>query len=266
MGIVNVTPDSFSDGGKFDSVEAAVEQGLQMEKEGAQILDIGGESTRPGAAPVCAAEEMTRVIPVIAELSAARRPGTLISVDTSKAMVAEAALDAGADIVNDVAGLRGDAEMLPLLAERECGIVIMHMKGEPQTMQASVAYENVVAEVRAFFEERMAACEAVGIDRERICFDPGIGFGKTLEHNLELLRNLAVLRVGGRPLLLGASRKSFIGKLVGSDALADRSWPTVALTSFAREQGVEIVRVHEARLNVEAMRMTEAILYGAEGV
>ena len=264
MGIVNVTPDSFSDGGKFDSVEAAVEQGLQMEREGAQILDIGGESTRPGAAPVDAGDEMARVIPVIGALAAARQAGTLISVDTSKAVVAAAALDAGADIVNDIAGLRGDTEMLPLMVARECGIVIMHMQGEPRTMQKSPVYGDVVAEVRAFFEERLGACEAAGIDRERICFDPGIGFGKTLEHNLELLRNLAALRVGGCPLLLGVSRKSFIGKLVGSDDLADRSWPTVALTSFAREQGVEIVRVHEARPNVEAMRMTEAILYGVE--
>ncbi len=261
MGVVNVTPDSFSDGGHFADVERAVAHALLLESEGAEILDIGGESTRPGAQPVGEAEELDRVVPVIERLAAERTEGTMISIDTSKAAVARASLEAGADIVNDIAGLRGDDGMIPALAQSDCGIVIMHMQGEPRTMQQGPNYENVVSDVREFFEERLETCRKGGIDPSRTCFDPGIGFGKTLEHNLSLLRHLSDLRVGDRPLLLGVSRKSFIGKVLGTDDMAARAWPTVALTSHAREQGVEIVRVHEARPNVEAMRMTEAILH-----
>ena len=259
MGILNTTPDSFSDGGEFQNVEQAVRHALAMESEGAAILDVGGESTRPGAAEVAGTEELARVLPVIEALAGQRQPGTLISVDTSKARVAAAAVAAGADIINDVTGLLGDMRMLDIAAGCDAGLVIMHMKGTPRTMQAAPEYGDVVAEVRAFFEESLSRCERAGIDAERVCLDPGIGFGKTLDHNLDLLRGLGDLRVGDRPLLIGVSRKSFIGKLLGSEAIADRSWATVALTAHARELGVEIHRVHEVRANFEAVRMAEAI-------
>lgn len=260
MGILNTTPDSFSDGGEFSNLERAVSHGLEMEAEGAAIIDIGGESTRPGAADVSATDELTRVIPVIRELAVAKKPETFLSIDTSKAAVAEAAVEAGASIINDVTGLLGDPAMLEVAAACDAGLVIMHMKGTPRTMQAAPDYDDVVGEVREFFEQGLQRCEQAGIDPKRICFDPGIGFGKTLEHNLELLRKLSQLRVGDRPLLLGVSKKSFIGKLVGSEEISDRSWGTVALTAHARELGVEIHRVHEVRTNLEALRMSEAIL------
>ena len=263
MGILNTTPDSFSDGGEFAESGQALDHALEMEAEGAAIIDIGGESTRPGAAEVGVEEELARVVPVVRAFARARGDGTLISVDTSKAEVAEAAVAVGADVINDVSGLCGDRRMLETAAGCGAGLVVMHMKGNPRTMQASPEYGDVVSEVREFFEERLESCDAAGIDRGRLCFDPGIGFGKSLDHNLELLRRLPELRVGDRPLLIGVSRKSFIGKLVGSDAVADRSWGTVALTAFTTELGVEIHRVHEVRPNLEAMRMAEAIRYGA---
>ena len=259
MGILNTTPDSFSDGGQFSELERAVAHGLEMEAEGAAIIDVGGESTRPGAAEVSADEELARVIPVIERLASELKSDTLISIDTSKAGVAAAAVAAGAAVINDVTGLAGDASMIEVAGDCDAGIVIMHMQGTPRTMQAAPVYEDVVREVRDFFEESLGACEAAGIDPERVCFDPGIGFGKMLEHNLELLRNLGDLRVGGRPLLVGVSRKSFIGKLVADDTPEARAWGTVALTARARESGAEIHRVHEVRANVEAMRMAEAI-------
>lgn len=265
MGILNTTPDSFSDGGEFSGLRAALEHAREMEAEGAAIIDVGGESTRPGAAEVEVEEELERVVPVIREFARARRPATMISVDTSKPEVAEAAVAAGADVINDVTGLRGDERMLEVAAECGAGLVVMHMKGTPRTMQASPEYADVVSEVREFFEERLESCQSAGIDPERICFDPGIGFGKSLQHNLELLRRLPELRVGTRPLLIGVSRKSFIGKLVGSDAVAKRSWGTVALTAYARELGVEVHRVHEVRPNLEALRMAEAISFGVAG-
>ena len=260
MGILNTTPDSFSDGGEFSEVERAVAHALEMEAEGAAIIDVGGESTRPGAEEVSEAEELNRVLPVIEEFSERRRAGTMISVDTSKAGVAEAGIAAGAEIINDVTGLMGDPRMAEVAAGCGAGLVIMHMKGTPRTMQEAPNYDDVVSEVRTFFEQSLIRCERAGIEPARVCFDPGIGFGKTLEHNLELLRGLRELRVGGRPLLIGVSRKSFIGKLVRSEALEDRSWATVALTAHARELGVEVHRVHEVRANLEALRMTEAIL------
>ena len=259
MGILNTTPDSFSDGGEFSAVGAAVAHALQMEAEGAGIIDVGGESTRPGAAEVSEDEECERVIPVIRRLSRELSERTLISVDTSKASVAEAALAEGADIINDVTGLQGDERMLEVAASCEAGLVIMHMQGTPRTMQAAPAYDDVVREVREFFEASLGRCSRAGIDPRRICFDPGIGFGKSLEHNLELLRGIARLRVPRRPLLVGVSRKSMIGKLIGSDAVDDRSWGTVALTAYARDLGAEIHRVHEVRANLDALRMIDAI-------
>lgn len=258
MGIVNVTPDSFSDGGRYLDHGRAVEHALQLAAEGAEILDIGGESTRPGAAPVEEAEELKRVLPVIRAL----RPQTqaLISIDTMKANVARAALEAGADIVNDVTGLRGDPDMPAVAAASQAGVVVMHMTGTPRTMQQQPAYEDVVAEVTAFFQQRLRTLEDQGIAPERIVLDPGFGFGKTLEHNLRLLHALPAMTSLGRPLLVGVSRKSMIGQLLGDPDPSARDWPTVALTSYLRELGARVFRVHDVMANVHALRMTEAIL------
>jgi dihydropteroate synthase len=257
MGILNVTPDSFSDGGLHHEPGTALERARRMIAEGADISDVGGESTRPGAEPVPEAEEIERVQPAVEALRS--EWDGLISIDTMKPGVAHAALEVGADIVNDVAGLR-DPGMIEVCARSGCGVVAMHMRGEPRTMQQAPEYDDVVAAVRAFFEERHATLTAAGIHPEALCFDPGIGFGKTLEHNLTLLRGLPELEVGGRPLLVGVSRKSFIGRVLGSDALGDREWPTVALTAWTREGGARIHRVHEVRPNREALRMVEAVL------
>jgi dihydropteroate synthase len=262
MGILNVTPDSFSDGGRHTGVEAALGHARRMIAEGAEIIDIGGESTRPGAPEVAVEEEIARTRPVIAALRA-EWDGS-ISIDTSKAVVAAVALDAGADVVNDVSGLRADPEMAALCAASGCGVVVMHMQGDPRTMQAAPHYDDVVREVGEFFEERLTTLSEAGLDPETICFDPGIGFGKTVPHNLRLLREIGSLSAGGRPLLLGVSRKSFIGRVLGSSDLADRAWPTVAITASTREAGVMIHRVHEVKANFEALRMTEAILHGAD--
>ncbi|MES2439485.1 MAG: dihydropteroate synthase [Verrucomicrobiota bacterium] len=258
MGILNVTPDSFSDGGEHCGIGTALAHARQMIAEGAELIDIGGESTRPGAAVVPADEEIARTAPVIAALRA--EWDGWISIDTSKAAVAEAALAAGADIVNDVSGLLADPGMAAVCARSGCGVVVMHMQGCPQTMQQSPRYEDVVAEVRGFFEERFATLTAAGIGAGALCFDPGIGFGKTLDHNLALLRALEEISVRERPLLLGVSRKSFIGKLLGTTDLHSREWPTVAITANAREKGVMLHRVHSVKPNAEALRMTEAIL------
>jgi len=257
MGILNTTPDSFSDGGHHQRIGEALDHARLMIREGAEIIDIGGESTRPGAAAVTATEEIERTVPVIAAIRA--EWDGLISIDTSKAEVAFAALEAGADIVNDVAGLAGDPGMVAVCAEKRCGVVVMHMQGEPRTMQASPTYDDVVAEVRGFFEERFATLTAAGIEAEAICFDPGIGFGKTVEHNLQLLRSLDQLVVAGRPVLLGVSRKSFIGRILGDNDLSCREWPTVAITTHGRELGAMIHRVHAVKPNVDALRMIEAI-------
>lgn len=258
MGILNVTPDSFSDGGRHFDVETALTHARRMIAEGAAMIDIGGESTRPGAQPVSAVDEIARTVPVVAALRA--EWDGLISIDTSKAAVAEAALAAGADIVNDVSGLQADPRMPEVCAASGCGVVIMHMQGEPRTMQTAPHYTDVVAEVREFFHERMMALTHASIHPGALCFDPGIGFGKTLDHNLALLRALNTFSPPECPLLLGVSRKSFIGKLLGSDDLTLRDWPTVAITAQAREKGVMLHRVHAVRANVEALRMTEAIL------
>lgn len=257
MGILNVTPDSFSDGGLHPNQSAALNHAREMIAQGGEIIDIGGESTRPGALPVSADEEIKRTVPVVAALRADW--DGLISIDTMKAEVAAAALAAGADIVNDVSGLRADPEMPGVCAASGCGVVVMHMQGEPRTMQQAPYYQNVVAEVRDFFSERMESLVTDGIHPDALCFDPGIGFGKTLEHNLALLRALENLSPSGRPLLLGVSRKSFIGRLLEDDDLSPRDWPTVAITAMARDKGVMLHRVHEVRTNLEALRMVEAI-------
>lgn len=258
MGILNVTPDSFSDGGRFSAVDAAVSQAGKMIDEGAAIIDIGGESTRPGAEDVPVGEEMQRTVPVIREL-AKQFPGTCLSIDTSKAEVASAAIEAGAHVLNDVTGFR-DPAMIKVAAETGAGAVAMHMLGSPRTMQNSPVYQEVVGEVKAFFSEQLEKMVSGGIEESAIVFDPGIGFGKTLEHNLELLKRIDELEVGGRPILLGVSRKSFIGKLLNSDEMADRSWPTVGITAYTAEKGVPLHRVHEVKSNYESLRMMEAIV------
>jgi dihydropteroate synthase len=259
MGIVNVTPDSFSDGGLFLDAEAAIEHGRRLAREGADILDVGGESTRPGAEGVSVSEELERVAPVVEALAGESGPGVPVSIDTSKAAVAAAALDAGASIVNDVTALRGDPELAPLCADRDCGLVLMHMLGTPRTMQDNPTYEDVVDDVKAFLAERVEAATAAGVAEERIWVDPGIGFGKTVEHNLELLRRLGELRDLGRPIVVGSSRKTFIGKLTGRDVEA-RLGGTIASNVFAVLAGADVIRVHEALELRQAADVAEAII------
>ncbi len=256
MGVVNVTPDSFSDGGLYLDPEAAIGHGRELAAQGAAILDVGGESTRPGAEEVPVVEELRRVVPVVAGLAGGE---AAISIDTSKAAVAEAALDAGATIVNDVTALRGDPEMAALCAERGATVVLMHMLGTPRTMQEEPRYGDVVAEVKAFLAERLEAATSAGIGEERIWLDPGIGFGKTAAHNLELLRRLGELRGLGRPLVIGTSRKSFIGRLDGS-APDERLGGTIASTVLAAAAGAEILRVHDVAEVSQAMAVATAIL------
>lgn len=258
MGVLNVTPDSFSDGGNFLDTENAVEHGLKMAAEGAHIVDIGGESTRPGAEAVTAEEELHRVIPAIERLR--KKSEVIISVDTSKAEVARAAIRAGASIVNDVTGGRGDEKMMPLIAETKSAFIIMHMQGTPHTMQVAPQYANIVSEISDFFRQQYARAIVYNIDTMAIAFDPGIGFGKTLEHNLELLAQLERLRACDRPIVIGVSRKSFLGKLISSAQMSDRLAPAVALTSLLRARGADVLRVHDVKENVSALKVTEAIL------
>lgn len=257
MGVLNVTPDSFSDGGRWGGAEGAIAAGMAMVAEGADLLDVGGESSRPGASPVSCGEELRRVLPVIEALAA--QSGVLVSVDTCKPEVASEAIRLGASVINDITGLRQPA-MRRLLRQTGAGAILMHMRGDPATMQAAPVYGEVIAEVRAFLAESLRLCVEEGIDSEQILLDPGIGFGKSVKHNLLLLRNLGEIGSIGRPLAVGVSRKSFLGAVTGAAAMEDRAWPTVALTSFARSRGVGLVRVHEVRANAEALRMTEAIL------
>lgn len=259
MGILNVTPDSFSDGGSHASPETAVDHALAMLEDGAAIIDIGGESTRPGAVSVPPDEELRRVLPVIRGLIK-QAPDCLISIDTSKAAVAAAALEAGAAIVNDVTALTGDPAMAGVIAQARAGAVLMHSQGTPQTMQIAPDYADVTQEVRAFLEQRLAAAIAAGIAPECIALDPGIGFGKSAAHNLTLLRNLAALQIADRPLLVGVSRKQFLAKAAGVAKMADRLWPTLAISALAREKGARILRVHDVQPNLAAMRMAEALL------
>jgi dihydropteroate synthase len=242
MGILNVTPDSFSDGGRYVDSAAAVAHGVRLVSEGADLLDIGGESTRPGAEPVPAEEELRRVLPVVAQL--VRELTIPVSIDTSKAAVARAAIDAGAEIINDVTGLTGDPAMVGLAARTGVGVCVMHMQGTPQTMQVNPTYVDVVAEVREYLAERRDALIAAGIDRERICLDPGLGFGKTYEHNLSLLSHCDEFHTLGYPLLVGPSRKSFLGKIIG-DKDADRTAATIGAALALATKGVQVLRVHD---------------------
>jgi dihydropteroate synthase len=255
MGVVNVTPDSFSDGGRYLDAPAAIAHGEELLRDGAEILDIGGESTRPGAEPVGEAEELRRVVPVVEALA---REG-VVSIDTSKAAVAAAAFYAGATMLNDVTALRGDATMAELCAERGVGVVLMHMPGDPRTMQDNPSYDDVVDDIKAFLAERVEYALAAGIAEERLWLDPGIGFGKTLEHNLELLRRLGELRGLGRPLVIGASRKSFIGKVDGS-AVAERIGGSLASAVLAAAEGADVLRVHDVAETAQALAVTSAIL------
>ncbi len=256
MGVVNVTPDSFYDGGRHIEPERAVAHALELVEQGADILDVGAESTRPGAAPVGEEEERTRLLPVVTEL--ARRVAVPISVDTTKSAVAQAALDAGASIVNDVSALRFDPRMASVVARSGAGVVLMHMKGTPLTMQEDPCYRDVVEDVVQFLEERMRVAMEAGISKLNIMLDPGIGFGKLLEHNLELLNRLGELMKLDRPLVVGPSRKSFIGRLIGRSA-EHREWGTAAAVALAVDRGARILRVHDVAMMADVVKVAAAI-------
>jgi dihydropteroate synthase len=259
MGIVNVTPDSFSDGGRYFSTQGAIDHAMRLVDEGAEILDIGGESTRPYATPVEAAEELRRTTSVIREIC--RRTKVVVSIDTSKAAVARAALDAGAEIINDVTGLTGDVEMLPLAVSSQAGVCAMHMQGTPQTMQDAPTYRDVVDDILGYLAQRRDALLVAGVDRERICLDPGIGFGKTHQHNLTLLANCWRYHVLDAAILVGPSRKGFIGKVLG-DKEADRTAGTVGVCLSLARQGVQLLRVHD----VAAVRQALLLFAAAGGI
>jgi dihydropteroate synthase len=258
MGVVNVTPDSFSDGGVFDDDVAAIAHARRLIGEGASIIDVGGESTRPGAAPVPPAEELGRVIGVVEGIAHLGLP-VQISIDTMKLAVAEAAIDAGASYVNDVTAFRHEPDLAGLVADRGVDCCLMHMLGEPRTMQQDPRYDDVVDDVKAFLEQRMAAAVAAGVPEERIQLDPGIGFGKTLEHNLELLRRLDELAAIGRPLVIGTSRKSFLGRITGRD-VTERVYATAATTVLAFERGARVFRVHDVAATADALAVAAATL------
>jgi dihydropteroate synthase len=257
MGIVNVTPDSFSDGGRYFDCVAAVEHGLELVSEGADIIDVGGESTRPNAKPVTEEEELRRVLPVIEQL--ARQVKVPISVDTQKPIVARAALAAGASIVNDIAANRNDTQMWQVVAQARAGYVAMHMQGSPETMQISPVYQDVVREVEEFFSDRLGRLEQAGVRAEQVILDVGFGFGKTLDHNLELLAALNRFTRFERPLLLGVSRKSFIGKLLGLE-MEERLPAALACSCWSVHAGAQLVRTHDVAATVTALRVTEIIL------
>jgi len=258
VGILNVTPDSFSDGGEFLDQEKAAARASAMLDEGAHVIDVGGESTRPGSDPVSPEEEIGRVVPVIQAILA-ERPDAVISIDTYRAQTAEVAIEAGARMVNDVTALRGDGRMAKLVAEAGCPVVLMHMLGEPKTMQRDPRYNDVVREVRDFLRERAEYAISAGVDPENIVLDPGIGFGKTTEHNLALLHYLDAIVDLGFPLLVGASRKGFVGSITGSQDARERVFGTVATTVLAYERGATLFRVHDVRANREALAMAEAV-------
>jgi dihydropteroate synthase len=260
VGILNITPDSFSDGGDFLDPEAAAEHAATMLDEGAEILDVGGESTRPGSDPVSQEVEIGRVVPVLERILSVR-PEAVISVDTYRACTATAALEAGASLINDVTALRGDPRMASVIQEAACPVILMHMQGEPKTMQKEPHYEDVVGEVRDFLAERAEYAVAAGIRPENVIVDPGIGFGKNLEHNLDLLRNLDAIVDLGFHVVIGASRKSFIEKITGVQEARDRVSGTVATTVLAYERGATLFRVHDVRANREALAVAEAVLH-----
>jgi dihydropteroate synthase len=258
MGIVNVTPDSFSDGGRYAGTEAAVAHALELVRQGADLLDIGGESSRPGAETVPADEELRRVLPVVREL--ASRTNIPISVDTTKAAVADACLAAGAHVVNDITALRGDPDLAGVVVARRAGVVLMHMRGTPQTMQDDPRYDDVTAEVCRFLEERLRAAVGAGIGADRVVLDPGIGFGKRTAHNLELLARLGAVRALGRPVLLGVSRKGFIGRALGRDAVEDRLIGSLAAACHAVSLGTaQVIRTHDVRETRDAVTLLAAI-------
>jgi len=264
MGVVNVTPDSFSDGGRYLDPEAAVAHGLRLAREGAAVLDVGGESTRPGAEPVPVDEELRRVVPVIEGLASSGAEVAL-SIDTTKLDVARAALDAGAVMVNDVSALRFDPDLAGLVAERRAGCCLMHMLGEPRTMQREPRYDDVVADVKAFLEERLAFAVGEGVSEERVWLDPGIGFGKTVEHNLALLRRLDEIAAIGRPVVIGTSRKSFLGKLAGGRDEGERLPGTIATNVLALERGATVFRVHDVAEMVDALTVAAATVGSGDG-
>jgi dihydropteroate synthase len=255
MGVINVTPDSFSDGGLFLDANAAIEHGRRLVAEGAAILDIGGESTRPRSDPVPEEEERGRVMPVIDGLAS---EGARISIDTTKANVARAALEAGATIVNDVSAFRFDPELAGVVAESGADCCLMHMLGDPRTMQDDPRYDDVVSEVKSFLEERLAYAVSEGVAEERVWLDPGIGFGKTVEHNLELLRRLGEIVAIGRPVVIGTSRKSFLGKIAGGRDERSRLPGTIATNVLALERGAAVFRVHDVAQNVDALNVAAA--------
>jgi dihydropteroate synthase len=261
MGVLNVTPDSFSDGGQFMDKELALRHAERMAGEGAAILDVGGESSRPGSEPVPLAEELRRVIPIIKRIRG-RFPDLLLSIDTYKAETARQAIAAGADIVNDISALRADPAMIEILQRSDAGVILMHMRGTPKTMQLNPSYNDVVAEVFEFLQERRDELVSRGIDRRRIAIDPGYGFGKRVQDNVQLIRWLDRFAELGQPVVVGISRKSTIAQLLGNPKLPahERLWSTVALTSLLREKGAHVFRVHDVRPNLEALRMTEAIV------
>ena len=259
VGILNVTPDSFSDGGDFLAPEKAAQQAGNLLDEGARIIDIGGESTRPGSKPVSPDKELNRVLPAIKGILE-DHPGTAISIDTYRAAIAKAALEAGACIVNDVTALRGDPEMAEVVAEAGCPLILMHMLGEPKTMQQDPHYEDVVREVRDFLSERAVHAEEAGISPDKVILDPGIGFGKTLDHNLAMLKDLDAITQLGYPVLVGASRKRFIGSITSVEEAKDRVSGTVTTSVIAYERGATFFRVHDVRANREALEVAEAIL------
>ena len=255
MGVVNVTPDSFSDGGKHLEPSAAIAAGRRMLDDGAAIIDVGGESTRPGSTAVSAAEELSRVLPVLEGLA-----GVPVSIDTSKAEVARQALELGAEFVNDVAALRNDPELAGVVAEAGAYLCLMHMQGEPRTMQERPTYADVVAEVASFLEERLRFAVEAGIEEERICLDPGIGFGKTVEQNFELVRRLDVLTALGRPVLVGFSRKSSLGRILGDpSATTGPLSASLAAAVAAYERGATIIRAHDVREHVEALKVAATV-------
>ncbi|MDX1966409.1 MAG: dihydropteroate synthase [Planctomycetaceae bacterium] len=257
MGIVNITPDSFSDGGKFLAATAAVEHALQLENEGADLLDLGGESTRPGAEPVSELEELRRVIPVVERLAGQVR--IPLSIDTTKARVAREALAAGAAIINDISGLRSDPEIADVCREFGAGVICMHMQGTPQTMQHAPTYQDVVAEIAEFFRERQKSLAASGLAAEQLVWDPGVGFGKTAQHNLDILGNIGVFRELGRPVLIGHSRKRFLQKVLGKP-VDERMFGTLGVSLALAAQGVDIIRVHDAAAHRDALIAFQSVI------
>lgn len=258
MGVLNVTPDSFSDGGKFLDKSKAIEHAIDMAAAGADMIDVGGVSTRPGARDVSIDEELGRVIPVLESLSKVIK--IPISIDTRRSRVAEEAIRGGASIVNDVSGLRHDPAMAPVVARHGAAVIIMHMKGEPQNMQLNPAYKNLIEELIAFFRESINIARDAGVQEEKIIIDPGIGFGKTVEHNLEILNRLDEFKILGRPICIGTSRKSFIGKILDVSEPGDRLIGTLATCVIAVMKGANILRVHDVKETLQAARMTDSIL------